>query len=168
MDLAVGEPFVVRAATLEDYDGMRALLAEVDDLHRLNLPWLFQKPTEEPRSREFFEQLLGSEHSSLLVADAAGQIVGVATALLRTSPDFALFITQTWGVLDNIAVSSSWRRRGVGTALIREAEHWVRARGASWIELGVYEFNEDARSFYRTLGYSPVSTKLRKPFHSPG
>ncbi|HEY3256251.1 MAG TPA: GNAT family N-acetyltransferase, partial [Polyangiaceae bacterium] len=77
-----------------------------------------------------------------------------------------LFIRQSWGVLDNIAVSQSWRRRGVGTALIHDAERWVRARGANWIELGVYEFNEDARSFYRALGYFPVSTKLRKPFHS--
>ena len=34
---------------------------------------------------------------------------------------------------------------------------------ARWLELGVYQFNEPARSFYEKLGYVPVSTKLRRP-----
>lgn len=161
----MGEPFIVRAATLGDYDSMCTLLGQVDELHRLNAPWLFCKPSTEPRSKDFFEQLLGSEDAAVLVADAIGQVVGVATALMRSSPDFAVFRTQTWGVLDNIAVSKSWRRRGVGTALTQNAERWVQGRGAKWIELGVYEFNASARSFYQTLGYYPVSTKLRKPFN---
>lgn len=119
-------------------------------------------------AREFFGQLHDSNDAAVLVADAAGHLVGVATALMKSSPNFALFITQTWGVLDSIAVSKSWRRRGVGTALTRHAERWVQNRGGNWIELGVYEFNDDARSFYRALGYSPVSTKLRKPFNEAG
>jgi len=160
------EPFIVRDASLGDYDSMCALLAQVDELHRLNVPWLFCKPSTEPRSMGFFEQLLRSNDGTVLVADAAGHVVGIATALMRSSPDFPVFLTQTWGVLDNLAVSESWRRRGVGTSLIREAERWVHGRGAKWIELGVYEFNAGARSFYQTLGYAPVSTKLRKPLHS--
>ena len=158
------DPFVVRSAALGDYHEMCALLAEVDELHRSNLPWMFQRPTAEPRSKEFFEQLLNGEDSAVLVAHSGPELVGVATTLLRSAPDFALFIAQRWGVLDNIAVSKSWRRRGVGTALIRDAERWAERHGANWIELGVYEFNDEARAFYRSLGYSPVSTKLRKPF----
>jgi diamine N-acetyltransferase len=163
----MSEPFIVRAGCLGDYEQMCVLLAEVDELHRLNLPWLFQKPTVEPRSKAFFEQLLTSQDSVVLVADTGSRLVGVATAMLRSSPDFALFVTQRWGVLDNIAVSQAWRRRGVGAALIADSESWLRARGANWIELGVYEFNADARSFYRALGYLPLSTKLRKPLHGP-
>jgi ribosomal protein S18 acetylase RimI-like enzyme len=164
----MSEAFIVRTAILSDYESMCALLDEVDELHRLNAPWMFRKPSTEPRSKEFFEQLHQSNDAAVLVADAGGQLVGVATALMRSAPDFAVFITQTWGVLDNIAVSKSWRRRGVGTALTRDAERWVQGQGGKWIELGVYEFNDDARSFYRALGYSPVSTKLRKPFNEVG
>jgi len=161
------EPITIRTAALGDYEEVRALLAEADDLHRTNLPWLFQKPSVEVRPRAFFEQLLEKEDCVVLVAQTANRLVGVATTLLRSAPEFALFINQNWAVLDNIAVASGWRRRGVGTALIRDAERWAQARGASWVELGVYEFNDDARTFYRSLGYSPVSTKLRKPF-GPG
>ena len=161
----MSEGFIVRAATLGDHNGMCALLNEVDELHRLNVPWMFRKPAAEPRSKEFFERLIVREDSMLLVAEAPLHLVGVATVLMRDAPDFAVFVTQRWGVLDNIAVLESWRRRGVGTSLIREAERWARSRGATWVELGVYEFNEAARSFYRRLGYSPVSTKLRKPLN---
>jgi len=162
------DPFTVRPATIADYAQMCALLAEVDELHRIHLPWMFKKPPAEPRSTAFFEQLIESEDSALLVAEVGPTLVGVATALLRNSPDFALFVSQRWCVLDNIAIVRPWRRRGIGSALIRHAEQWAQARGANWIELGVYEFNETARSFYRSLGYAPVSTKLRKPLHAGG
>jgi diamine N-acetyltransferase len=162
------EAFTVRAATLSDCAGMCALLAAVDELHHLNVPWLFRRPSAEPRPKEFFEQLLRGPDSTVLVAEAREQLVGVATAWLRDAPDFAVFVTQRWAVLDNIAVSEAWRRRGVGTALTREAERWAHSRGAKWLELGVYEFNDSARSFYQALGYAPVSTKLRKPFDEAG
>jgi len=163
----MAESFVVRGATLADYREMCGLLAEVDELHRSNLPWMFEEPAVEPRSRQFFEQLLGSPDSAVLVADSGAQLIGVAAVLMRSAPDFAVFVRQSWAVLDNIAVANSWRRRGVGTALIRDAERWAVAHGAKWLELGVYEFNDDARAFYGALGYGPVSTKLRKPFLEP-
>jgi diamine N-acetyltransferase len=129
---------------------------------------MFQKPSTEPRSKDLFEQLLSSGDSTVVVAESGVQLVGVATAVLRSAPDLAVFMTQQWGVLDNIAVLESWRRRGVGRSLTREAERWAQSRGAKWLELGVYEFNADARSFYQALGYCPVSTKLRKPFDEAG
>ncbi len=142
---------------------MCALLAEADELHRLHLPWMFQTPSAEPRSEDFFERLHSSEQSTVLVAESDARVVGVATAVMRTAPDFAVFVAQKWAVLDNIAVSESWRRLGVGSALIRDAERWAQAQGASWLELGVYEFNEQARAFYQSLGYAPVLTKYRRP-----
>ena len=164
----MSDPFIVRAAAASDFDGLRALLVDVDELHRLNVPWMFRKPSAEPRPNDFFEKQLTHDDSTLLVADAGGHLVGVAAALMRGAPEFAVFVTQRWGVLDNIAVSPSWRRRGVGTALIRGAEGWARARGANWVELGVYEFNDDARRFYQALGYAAVLTKFRKPLsHQP-
>lgn len=141
---------------------MAALLAQVDELHRVNEPWIFHQPESAPRPQEFFDELLANEGSTILVAEAKGELAGAATVMMRSAPDFAVFINQSWGVLDNIAVVSSWRRRGVGRALTRAAERWALGRGAKWLELGVYEFNTQARAFYQALGYSPVSTKLRK------
>jgi GNAT superfamily N-acetyltransferase len=153
--------FLVRAAKAADYEPVCALFAEVDELHRAHLPWLFSAPDGEPRSRELFEQQRSDASMAVFVAERQG-LLGAATVLLRRAPEFALFIPQTWAVLDNIVVSSLARREGVGSALTHAAEHWARSHGAKWLELGVYEFNAGAREFYCALGYDPVLTKLRK------
>jgi len=159
----MSEAFVIRAAVPNDHTEVAALLAEVDELHRAQLPWLFRVPVVEPMPRELFEQVLTADSSTIFVADA-GSIVGAVKVILRSAPDFAVFIPQSWGVLDNIAVARTWRRRGVGSALTRAAEIWARQQHVKWIELGVYEFNDEARAFYHSLGYAPVLTKLRKSF----
>jgi ribosomal protein S18 acetylase RimI-like enzyme len=155
-------PVLIREAIPADYDRVVALLAEVDALHAEHAPWMFRTPPSEPRSRQFFADQLRSLESTLLVADAE-ELVGVATVVLRSAPEFGVFVPQHWGVLDNLAVGRRWRRRGVGRALTLAAEAWALQRGAQWLELVVYDFNTEARAFYEALGYRLATLKLRKP-----
>ena len=158
---------VIRPASPADYEATCALFDQLDVLHREELPWLFQAPASRPRSQAWFDELLSSERSTVLLA-AAPAVVGLATVRLQSAPDFPVFISQHWGVIDDIVVLPSWRRRGIGARLARAAENWASERGAAWLELGVYDFNADARAFYEALGYLPVSTKLRKPLTGAG
>jgi GNAT superfamily N-acetyltransferase len=152
----------IRAAHPNDYVPVCRLMDALDVLHRERLPWLFKAPDFQPRSEAFFANLLGRDDSAVFVADAA-HVVGVAFGLMRTAPEFPVFVRQRWGVLDNLAVDAAWRRRGIGKRLAQSVEAWARDLGASWTELNVYEFNVEARRFYEALGYLPVATRLRKP-----
>src|SRR5260221_13554104 len=145
-------PLTIRRALPEDYTSVCRLLEQLDDVHRERLPWLFRAPELPPRNAAFLEQLLSGEGSSILVADV-GRLVGVAEVLLRAAPAFPVFVRQTFGVVESIFVEPDARRRGGGTALAHAAEEWARERGAAWVELGVYEFNDVARRFYESLGY---------------
>ncbi len=155
------EAFLIREAVVADYERVCALFAEVDALHAEHAPWMFRTPLSEPRSGEFFVAQLNNVDVTLLVADA-GELVGVATVVMRSAPEFGIFVPQRWGVLDNIAVARAWRRRGVGRALTHAGERWAEARDARFFEIVVYDFNADARAFYEALGYESTSTKLRK------
>jgi GNAT superfamily N-acetyltransferase len=42
------------------------------------------------------------------------------------------------------------------------AEDWAIAQGATSIELGMYEFNSNAREFYQQLGYSTLHRRMNK------
>lgn len=139
------------------------LLGELDELHRQRVPWLFRETTEPARSREEYAALIEGPDTTLLIA-VAPEVVGVALVLLKTTPAFPVFVPAQFGLIDNLYVSPSYRRSGVGTALTRAAEEWARSRGGRWLELGVYEFNEGARAFYEELGYATVTRKLYKPF----
>jgi len=58
------------------------------------------------------------------------------------------------GWLYSVAVSKSCRRRGIGSALVREAEIRLRALGCSKINLQIRSSNAHVQAFYDRLGYA--------------
>ncbi len=71
------------------------------------------------------------------------------------------------GYLYHVAVHPDCRRKGYGTALLREVEQRMWALGAKKVRLMVETDNTEAVNFYKTLGYNidgniPMS-KLRPP-----
>ena len=61
-----------------------------------------------------------------------------------------------------IVTHSSARRLGVGKRLLAEAFNWAAHRDAASVELSVYAFNEEAISFYHSLGFRDVTLRLSK------
>jgi GNAT superfamily N-acetyltransferase len=158
---------IIRRARPDDYAQACRLLDGLDELHRDRAPWMFKAPASQPRSEDFFADLLNNEDAVVFVADA-GHLVGVAHGLMRAAPDSPVFVRQRWGVVDGLVVDPACRRRGIGKLLTLSIEEWALGLGASWVELNVYEFNAEARRFYEALGYLPLSTKLSKPRHVSG
>ena len=58
------------------------------------------------------------------------------------------------GWISRIAVLKTRQRRGIGEALIQEAEKRLAARGCSKINLQVVASNATVLGFYQSLGYS--------------
>jgi len=58
------------------------------------------------------------------------------------------------------------RRRGIGSALMRYAEDWARARGDRQIGLQVFQSNQPALNLYHQLGYQTQSLWMIKPLSS--
>lgn len=55
------------------------------------------------------------------------------------------------------------RRQGIGSALMRHAEDWARARGDRQIGLQVFQSNQPAVNLYHRLGYKTQSLWMVKP-----
>ncbi|HBB31078.1 MAG TPA: GNAT family N-acetyltransferase [Cyanobacteria bacterium UBA8803] len=60
-------------------------------------------------------------------------------------------------------VMPEYRRQGIGTALMRHAENWARARGDRQIGLQVFQSNQPALCLYDQLGYQTMSLWMVKP-----
>lgn len=58
---------------------------------------------------------------------------------------------QSWELM-NIAVASGWQCFGIGTALLRRAIDWTRARGIRQLEVGTGSFG-DQLLFYQRAGF---------------
>jgi GNAT superfamily N-acetyltransferase len=153
--------FTVRRAVRGDYEAATVLLQAVDRLHVAEAPWLLQMPSTPAHSEASFANLVVAPDTAVFVAEA-GAIVGLLVGLIKAAPEFPVFVPQRRGILDNLVVAESWRRRGVGAELVRAFESWATGEGAKFVELNVYVFNEDARRFYEHAGYVPMMTKLCK------
>jgi len=70
------------------------------------------------------------------------------------------------GVVQNLYVAPTHRRRGIGTRLLAAAEERLADNGVDRVALNVMATNEDARRFYRRHGYEPHRVELEKPVES--
>lgn len=154
----------IREATAQDYDPLCAIIDEVDDLHRRNLPQRFQPPAAgSVRSRHFIVSAIEDPETGLFVAEVEDRLAGMVHVIVRETPDIPIMVPRRYACVDSLAVSEPFRRMGIGRALMEKARAWARAQGASSIELNVYAFNRTALAFYRALGYEFISHYLGQP-----
>lgn len=59
--------------------------------------------------------------------------------------------------ISNLQVRQDHRGRGLGTALVRDAEARASARGRHQVAVGVADDNPRAAALYRRLGYEPTA-----------
>lgn len=152
----------VRKATTGDYNALCELFNEGDALHRDHLPHIFQTPSGAVREQDYYLGLIADENVALLVAEAGENLVGFVHAIVRDSPDLPVFVPRRYAIVDGIVVRSGFQNHGIGRILMDKMQEWAIAKGATSIELNVYEFNETAISFYERLGYQTVSRKMSK------
>jgi len=70
--------------------------------------------------------------AGLLIAEEDGNVAGFAHAALSTGPDG----NDAVGVIFVLAVRTAYRRRGIGTELLRRCEEYLRAKGARTLQAG--------------------------------
>lgn len=134
------DTFWIRPASREDVRAMTRLLQE-----------LFAVETEfefdEEKQRCGLQMLLDSPNAGLWVADRRGRVVGMVTMQLMVST--AEGALSGW--MEDLVVSSAYRRRGLGKALMNSAVNWAHEQGASRVQLLADSRNVPALIFYRKL-----------------
>ncbi len=151
----------IRRANANDYNSMCVLFDETDRLHRDHLPHIFQEPSGEGR-QGYYLSLIADENVALWVAEAGGKVVGFVQAIIRDTAAIPVLVPRRYAIVDSIVVKSGYQRQGIGGRLMDKAQEWAIVKGATSIELNVYEFNESAITFYEGLGYQTLSRKMHK------
>ncbi|MCG2767492.1 MAG: GNAT family N-acetyltransferase [Anaerolineae bacterium] len=154
---------VIRKATLDDYDELCGLIAEVDELHRINLPQRFREPEGPTREWDYLRSVITDENVGFFVAEDDGELVGFVHVVVRDSRDIPILVPRRYAFIDSIAVREELRGTGIGRVLMERAHEWATSMGATEMELNVFEFNEDAVAFYLKLGYRTVCREMSKP-----
>ena len=90
-----------------------------------------------------FEDTIEDELVVFKAADSDGNIIAGCNLIINC-----------WNVadLDILWVEERYRRQGIGSALIREAEHTAREKGCRFMTLGTFDFQ--AKPLYEKLGFT--------------
>jgi ribosomal protein S18 acetylase RimI-like enzyme len=155
---------IVRPAVAGDAATILGLYAELDELHRRKHPELYSSPLP-VRTVAWLEGKLLEPHTTFLVADAgsAANVIGFAQLVEIHTPQGLPLRARRFCLLDALAVTEGFRRRGAGKALLAAAEAWARERSLESVEVTVWSFNDAALELYRADGFSPLRQYLRKP-----
>jgi GNAT superfamily N-acetyltransferase len=98
--------------------------------------------------------ILANEAAWLGVAEVTDQLVGYVLGFEHCT--FYANGRVAW--VEELAVRSAWRGRGVGRALMRAFEGWAKWRGAKLVALATRR----AAPFYRALGYEESAICFRR------
>jgi len=144
-----------------DAEAFRACIIEQQDFHRsVERSWPEGKSIADEYLK-YLETQCTMHDGGVMVAECRGEVVGFVCVVASThgdSPDDP----ATFAWIHDIFVRSAYRRHGVATRLMAEAESFSRARGARLLRLGVLEGNGGARSFYRRQGFRDYVRVLTK------
>ena len=92
------------------------------------------------------------------VAESDGHVVGLATVHSRTVLHAARPVAQ----LTALVVPPEVRGRGIGRALVAQAEQWSRERGANRLVVTTALHRAEAPRFYERLGFDHTGRRYVK------
>jgi ribosomal protein S18 acetylase RimI-like enzyme len=106
----------------------------------------------------FLVSQISGPNSVVMVAEDAGTVVGYVYADVESANWMKL--RGPCGVVQDIYVDETARRRGAGRALMRAAIEWIHSRGRSQVVLMTKTRNEHAQQLFTKLGFRPTMLEM--------
>lgn len=125
---------LIRKFRMEDYDSLMRIWAEA------RLP---HKPQGRDR-RDKIEREIKGPNAIFLVAEIEGKLVG---SVLATHDG-----RKGW--INRLAVSPTFRRRGIAKKLVREAENRLSEKGIEIAACLIEDWNAGSKKFFEKIGYN--------------
>lgn len=111
---------------------------------------------------EFMFGRVEERGGAVLVAEAEGKVVGFVCLWLRNREDEMMNVPGEYAHVSDLVVMPEFRGRRLGYELLRAAEDYARAHGATRLKIGVLARNERARRLYVDFGFEEKAVFLSK------
>jgi GNAT superfamily N-acetyltransferase len=99
----------------------------------------------------------GKKTMVFVAENEQGERLGFATVSHSTH-----FTGESQAYIGELSTSEAAERQGVGKALVQACEQWAREQGYRILSLATGAANEQARGFYRHIGYLDEDVTLVK------
>ena len=138
----------IRNMTIQDYEAVDQLMQKLHNLHVKGRPDLYVD-LEHPYSLEEFRQKVEDTNCIAILAEERERILGICIVAMR---DRSMMVNKRTAYMDDLYVCEDVRKQGIATKLFKTAEKKAVELGAKRLDLMVWDFNQSAIEFYKSLG----------------
>ena len=139
----------IRTANLMDIEKILFLENQVFELHSKTRPdWIGKNPL----TYDSIKNIIESNNGKIFIAEDNNEIVGHCIINIREIKNHNMFHDMKNIEIDDLCVDEKHRKKGIGKKLFEEIKTYSKENGINFIELMVWEFNENARKFYENMG----------------
>lgn len=141
------------------YTWTRALMDHEAIEKSLELPL---KPDVDEKLKEWISALIANDSALFIIAeDESGQAYGCVLGLIQLAPNDFIDMTMH-GIIQMVWVEPETRRTGLAAQLVEHMESTFKNLQIPYCEISYSITNDEARGFWQSVGYAPISQTCRK------
>jgi ribosomal protein S18 acetylase RimI-like enzyme len=150
----------IRIATPKDSLILSTLCRDVQSLHAEHHPQVFKMPQSDDFAVDFFDEMLSAPEVTIYIAEEESLPIGYVVCRLFERPENVFTDANRFLFIDQISVRPEAQRRGVGTALLKQAEIRATELGLSKLQLDSWDFNLDAHACFEKFGFQKFNHRF--------
>ncbi len=146
----------IREADKNDYDIIHHIQKQVHELHTKERPDHY-KMADTTLDREYFNSLIDGEYTRVFLLEDE-QPIAYSILTIKNTAERPILVPRKVVYMDDFGVDQAYRGKGMGKFFFGKIVEFAKRMEADSLELGVWEFNEDAIKFYESMN---LKTKTR-------
>ncbi|MFD1738860.1 GNAT family N-acetyltransferase [Bacillus salitolerans] len=147
----------IREATKNDYDVVHQIQKQVHAIHTKGRPDHY-KMTDTTLDKEYFNNLIDGENTKVFLLEV-DQPIAYTIITIKNTKERPILIPKKVVYMDDFGVDMKYRGKGFGKIFFAKILEYAKGIEADSLELGVWEFNENAIKFYESMN---LKTKMRQ------
>jgi ribosomal protein S18 acetylase RimI-like enzyme len=142
-----------RKAIEQDVPRIVDLWNEFIDFHKARDPFFSRSEEGSENFGKFISENIKKDDAIVYVAEAKKAVVAYIHASVQSYPP--VFEIKKYGLIYDLAVTSGYRRKGIGEHLFCMVKEWFAKKGVKRLEIEVAVSNEVSTSFWKKMAFKP-------------
>lgn len=147
----------IREATKSDYEVVHQIQKQVHEIHTKERPDQY-KMADTTLDKEYFNNLIDGENTKVFLLEE-DRPIAYTIITIKNTKERPILIPKKVVYMDDFGVDIKYRGKGMGKIFFGKILEFAKNIEADSLELGVWEFNENAIKFYESMN---LKTKMRR------
>lgn len=140
-----------RKAIEQDIPRIVDLWNEFIDFHKSRDPFFARSKEGAGNFGKFILENINKDDAIVYVAEANREVIAYILATIQSYPP--VFEIKKYGLINDLAVTSGYRRKGIGEHLLEMVKEWFAKKGMKRLEIELAISNEVSTSFWNKMAF---------------